>query len=165
MQACTIPPSDSMQNICVHYCSGVIQSRSTHHRAAHIPAHNKHLMLHFEQETMLTNHLLTLEKLAWHICWGVWYIANKYEKCVSDIHLGVRAPPTSRRDRPAEACWVQASAHSAAHRNITQKKTWMRYSGKTSWGSQIIHGQKTTQIHGSISETRVLLHWSLCTKS
>lgn len=25
------------QNICVHYCSGIIQTRSTHNRTAHIP--------------------------------------------------------------------------------------------------------------------------------
>lgn len=71
------------QNICIHYCSGVIQSRSTHHRAAHIPAHKQTLDVALWARTMLTNHLLTSEKLAGHICWGVWYIANKYEMCVS----------------------------------------------------------------------------------
>ncbi len=89
------------QNICVHYSSGVIQSRSTHHRAAHIPAHKNNSWVALWARTMLTNHLLTSLT-------HMHDIKPINMKCA--IHLGLRASPTSRRDRPAEACWVQASA-------------------------------------------------------
>jgi len=121
-------------------------------------------MLHFEQDTMLTNNLLTLKTLAWHICWDVWYIYIS-SKCLSVIGLGLNAPPTSRRDRPAGACWVQASAilrRTGTLRRKTHGWGTLARRAKETRQHMIRKQKKHTQIH---LRDRVLLRLKPVPKS